>query len=81
MSALAATSPYRLLAQEGLEPGSPFGPGPCALILHLHITQAVSFERLARLIGEALGLAIGEGAIANILARTQTPLPAAAARR
>lgn len=66
-------------APEGLEPGSPFGPGLGALILHLHITQAISFERLARLMGEVFGLAISEGAIANILARAQTPLLAAAA--
>ena len=66
-------------APEGLEPGSPFGPGLCALILHLHITQAISFERLARLMGEVFGLTISEGAIANILARAQTPLLAAAA--
>lgn len=66
-------------APQGLEPGSPFGPGLCALILHLHITQAISFERLARLMGEVFGLAISEGAIANILARAQTPLLAAAA--
>jgi transposase len=66
-------------APEGLEPGSPFGPGLCALILHLHITQAISFERLVRLMGEVFGLTISEGAIANILARAQTPLLAAAA--
>jgi transposase len=66
-------------APEGLEPGSPFGPGLCALILHLHITQAISFERLARLMGEVFGLTISEGAIANILARAQTPLLAAVA--
>jgi transposase len=66
-------------APEGFEPGSPFGPGLCALILHLHITQAISFERLARLMGEVFGLTISEGAIANILARAQTPLLAAAA--
>ncbi len=66
-------------APEGLEPGSPFGPGLCALILHLHITQAIGFERLARLMGEVFGLTISEGAIANILARAQTPLLAAAA--
>ena len=65
-------------APEGLEPGSPFGPGLGALILHLHITQAISFERLAGLMGEVFGLAISEGAIANILARAQTPLLAAA---
>ena len=66
-------------APEGLEPGSPFGPGLCALILHLHITQAISFERLARLMREVFGLTISEGAIANILARAQAPLLAAAA--
>ena len=66
-------------APEGLEAGSPFGPGLCALILHLHITQAIGFERLARLMREVFGLTISEGAIANILARAQTPLLAAAA--
>lgn len=65
-------------AREGLEPGSPFGPGLCALILHLHIAQAISFERLARLMGEVFGLTISEGAITNVLARAQTPLLAAA---
>jgi transposase len=66
-------------APEGLEPGSPFGPGLCALILHLHITQAISFQRLARVMGEVFGLTISEGAIANILGRAQMPLLAAAA--
>ena len=65
-------------APQGFEPGSPFGAGIGALILHLHITQAVSFERLSRLMAEVFGLWISEGAIANILARTQTPLVAAA---
>jgi transposase len=65
-------------APEGFEPGSPFGPGIAALIIHLHITQAVSFERLTRMMNEVFGLSISEGAIANILARAQTPLVAAA---
>ena len=65
-------------APEGFEPGSPFGPGVAALIIHLHITQAVSFERLSRLMAEVFGLSISEGAIANILARAETPLAAAA---
>jgi transposase len=65
-------------APEGFEPGSPFGPGIGALILHLHITQAVSFERLSRLMTEVFGLSISEGAIANILARAEAPLVAAA---
>ncbi len=70
---VAATAP------EGFEPGSPFGPGLCALIIHLHVTQAISFERLARLLAEVFGLSISEGAIANILARAEAPLLAAAA--
>ena len=54
------------------------GPGLCALIIHLHITQAIGFERLARLLAEVFGLTISEGAIANILARAEAPLLAAA---
>ncbi len=64
---------------EGLEPGSPFGPGLRALIIHLHITQAVSFQRLTQLMAEVFGLTISEGAIANMLARAEAPLLAAAA--
>ena len=41
-------------APKGLEPGSPFGFGVGALILHFHITQAIGFERLARLMGALL---------------------------
>lgn len=65
-------------APDGLDPGSPFGPGIVALIIHLHITQAVGFERLSRLMAEVFGLSISEGAIANILARAQRPLVATA---
>jgi transposase len=65
-------------APEGFEPGSPLGPSIEALILHLHITQAISFERLARVMAEVFGLTISEDAIANILARAQPPLVAAA---
>ncbi len=32
-------------APEGFEPGSPFGPGIAALILHLHITQSLPLRR------------------------------------
>ena len=69
--------PISTAAPEGLQPGSPFGPGLCAMIIHLHITQAIGFERLARLMAEVFGLTISEGAIANILARAETPLLAA----
>jgi transposase len=66
-------------APEGFEPGSSFGLGLCALIVHLHVTQAIGFERLARLLAEVFGLTISEGAIGNILARAKTPLLAATA--
>ena len=71
--------PVAAPALDGFEPGSPFGPGLCALILHLHVTQAISFERLAQLLAEVFGLTISQGAIANILARAEAPLIAAAA--
>src|SRR5712672_3082295 len=61
-----------------MPPGSPFGPDLVALILHLHVTQAIGFERLARLLDEVFGVRISEGAIANLLARAGTPLTAAA---
>ena len=66
-------------APEGFAPGSPFGPGLCALIIHLHVTQAIGFERLTRLLAEVFGLTLSEGAIANILARAEAPLLAATA--
>ena len=65
-------------APPGLEAGSPFGPGLCALVVHLHATQAISFERLARLLDEVFGLTISEGALVNILARAKAPLVRAA---
>lgn len=63
---------------EGMAPGSPFGPGLAALILHLHVTQAISFERLVRLMDEVFGVTISEGAIANLLARAEAPMIIAA---
>jgi transposase len=65
-------------APDGLEPGSPFGATLVALIVHLHVTQAISFERLVVLLDEVFGVEISEGAIANILARARAPLVAAA---
>jgi transposase len=65
-------------APEGFDPGSPFGPGLSALIIHLHITQAISFQRLVWLMAEVFGVTISEGAVANILARAQAPLVDAA---
>jgi transposase len=62
-----------------MPPGSPFGRDLMALIVHLHVTQAIGFERLARLLDEVFGVRISEGAIANLLARAHTPLAATAA--
>ena len=59
----------------GMPPGSPFGPDLIALIVHLHVTQAISFERLAQLLDEVFGIHISEGAIANLLARAKPRLP------
>jgi transposase len=65
-------------APDGMAPGSPFGPDIVALVVHLHVTQAISFERLARLMSEVFGLTISEGAIANMLVRAAPRLTAAA---
>src|SRR5712664_2713268 len=61
-----------------MPPGSPFGPDLTALILRLHVTQAIGFERLVRLLDEVFGVRLSEGALANMLARAGTPLTAAA---
>jgi len=63
---------------DGMAPGSPFGPGLAALIVHLHVTQAISFERLVRLMDEVFGVVLSEGAIANIMARAAAPMIVAA---
>src|SRR5438876_4653386 len=62
----------------GMPPGSPFGSDLVALIVHLHVTQAIGFERLVRLLDEVFGVRISEGAIANLLGRAAASLTAAA---
>lgn len=47
--------------------GSPYGPNLRALALHLRYTQAISFDRLAKLLSEMLGVTISEGALVNIV--------------
>lgn len=69
---------FRVPAPVGMEPGSPFGPGICALVVHLHMTQMVSFSRLSKLMAKVWNLTISEGAIVNILARCGTRLGVAA---
>jgi transposase len=43
------------------------GPNLRAFVLYLRFAQAIPFERLARLMSDLLGLAISEGALANML--------------
>jgi transposase len=64
---------FTAATEPGLEPGSPFGRSVEALVIYLHAVHAISFQRLSRLLEELFGLAISEGAIANILARSQKP--------
>ena len=52
---------------EGLQPGSPFGPSLRALVIYLRFTQGISFERLAKLLSDLLGVEISEGALVNML--------------
>jgi len=58
---------FKAVPPAGLEPGSPFGPNLRAFVLYLRFAQAISFERLARLMSDLLGMAISEGALVNML--------------
>ncbi len=53
----------------GLEPGSPFGPSIEALAVYLHHCQGIGFERLSALFRDIFGVAVSEGALANLLNR------------
>lgn len=59
---------------EGMAPGTPFGPSIRALLLYLHHSHHVGFERLSRMMAELFGLAISEGAIAGAFRRAGTTL-------
>jgi transposase len=67
----------RAEAPEGMKPGTPFGPGIRSLLLYLHHSHAIGFERLSRMMTELFGLSISEGAIANVFRRVRTGLEAA----
>jgi len=70
---------YRAAPPAGMVPGTPFGPGIRSLLLYLHHSHHVGFERLSRMLKELFGLAISEGAIANAFRRTQAGLDQARA--
>ncbi|MFS8087139.1 MAG: IS66 family transposase [Acidobacteriota bacterium] len=58
---------FKASPPQGLEPGSPFGPNLRAFVIYLRFTQGISFERLAKLLSDILGLEISEGALVNML--------------
>jgi transposase len=61
------TRKFKAAPPAGLEPGSPFGPNLRAFALYLRFAHAISFERLARLMSDLIGLEISEGALVNML--------------
>ena len=58
---------FKAAPPAGLAPGSPFGPNLRAFVLYLRFGQAIPFARLERLLLALFGLAISEGALANML--------------
>jgi transposase len=56
---------------EGLEAGSPFGPGVIAAALYLRFVHAISYQRLSRLFQHLFGLAISEGALDGLFRRAK----------
>ena len=70
---------YRADPPIGQGPGTPFGPGIRSLLLYLHHSHHVSFERLSRMLKELFGLTISEGAISNAFRRIKVGLDTARA--
>jgi len=70
---------FRASAPAGMAPGSPFGASIRSLLLYLHHSHHVGFERLSRMMAELFGLAISEGAIANVFRRACASMTAACA--
>ncbi len=58
---------FKADAPDDMPRGSPFGPHLRAFLLYLRFTHGVSFERLAHLASDLVGLVISEGAIVNII--------------
>ena len=57
--------------------GSPFGPRLHALVLYPKTFQAISFARLEGMLDEVFGVRVSQGALANMLRRSQQPFEAA----
>jgi transposase len=65
---------YEAPVPVGLEPGSPYGNSVASMVTYLRYGHAVSYQRLSQLMAEVYGLAISEGAIANLLQRVRGQL-------
>lgn len=65
---------YKAEPPDGMPPGTPFGPNIHALLLYLHHSHHVGFERLSRLLAELFGVSISEGAMANGFGRMEHSL-------
>ncbi|MBK5956712.1 hypothetical protein CCR97_00510, partial [Rhodoplanes elegans] len=65
--------PFRAEAPADMPPGSPFGPNVRAFVIYLRVAHAISFERLARLMSDLVGLSISEGALVAMLAESRRP--------
>ncbi len=61
------TASFKAEAPTDMPQGSPFGPNLRALAIYLRFAQAIPFARLSRLLGDLFGVAISEGALANLL--------------
>ncbi len=61
-----------------MAPGSLFGPGIASVVTCLHACQMVSYSRMTEVLDGLFGLKVSEGAIANMLARAETPFAAQA---
>jgi len=64
----------------GLEAGTPLGRSIQALAVYLRYTRAISYERRAALLGDVFGLAISEGALANLFQGVKPRLEAEVTR-
>ena len=58
----------------GLEPGSPFGNRIAALVTTMRYSHGISYGRMHQMLGEVFGLAMSQGAIANLLSRVKAQL-------
>jgi transposase len=64
---------FKASPPRAMPPGSPFGAGVRALVLHLRYTQGIAFERLSKLLADCFGLKISQGALINMIASAAQP--------